>query len=1349
MLIAAMLLQCGGAALLALVLRHFHRIYDRKYLLLWSNSSWAAAVYLLVGAASLYFTGKLSANSPFRLLLTFVSLFSGYLQFLWLLLGSYLLATGRELSGKFLKIALTIAIAAALVSTLAFINAPMGTGARFLLGVGSHWLINGLAFLTGAYGIFYGWTRKKSLGRKITGAGFLLLGLYQMIFFSLAAIDVWFGTSLFARAHYALLLDFPLQSVIGLGLVIWFLEEEREKVVLASRALGESEERFRQMSENIGEVFFLSDARDHSIIYASPSYEKIWGRPVENLYRDARDWMEAIHPDDRARVESVFEEKGRGREEFFEEYRIIKPDGSVRWIRDLTRPLCNESGEVYRTLGFCQDVTARREAEEALRESEQRLRLAIDAAQINTWDWNLSTGRVASIGYPYAQYGIALASLAETADGFLDMVHSSDRQRLSRNIGRAIKEGGRFAEEFRIVLPDGSVRWRMSVGRAITDETGRSARMTGITQDITERKKAEVALRDSETLFRTLAETIPAGIYIYRGTSFIYVNEAAVAITGYSRDELMQMNIWEPFHPEIRESIRQRARARQRGEDEPTSYEARLLTKQGEERWIYITATLMSYQGEQAVLATTFDITERRRTEEALRASEERFFKAFNLSPHPMSIVSLQDGRYISINEASLRTTGYTRQEVINRSPGDIGLWVNNSDPARIRRAIREGGRVQNMELRFRTRSGEARDALFSAEVIDLEGKPCLLTTTTDITDRKRAERALRKSERRFRETLENIQLIALLLDADGRITFCNDYLLRLTGYERQEVTGRDWFEHFIPGEYEEVKKIFLEGIHSGYIISSYENPILTRSGELRHIAWSNTTLRDDRGKIIGTTSIGQDITDRKRVEEAMHRSELEYRNLFESANDAIVIFEPQDEIILEANNKACEIYGFTKDELLGMSLKRLSIDTTRGAKYIYQTLRDRSRANFETVHIRKDGVPIHMMVNGSAIEYGGRTAILSINRDITERKRVEEEQAELQAALKSSVVEWRQTFDAIRLPIVMLDFQSRVKRLNRIAKEIIAKDYETIIGENIASVSEREPWQKAAELVGLLHEAQRQLSCQVEDATAGRIWDITANRVSMFEGGEVIIVVARDITTLVELQESLRRNETMAAMGSLVAGVAHEVRNPLFGISATLDAFESQFGRRAEYQNYLEVLRGETERLNNLMRELLEYGKPRNLELSSASIPDAVIKAVDSCLGLASRSQVRIENMVDHRLPPALIDDERMVQVFQNLIDNAIQHTPAGGRVRIEAREASQGSDRWIECRVSDSGPGFREEDLPNIFRPFFTRRRGGTGLGLSIVQRIVEEHGGSVTAGNGEEGGAMVEVRLKSLVE
>ncbi|HEY7544708.1 MAG TPA: ATP-binding protein, partial [Blastocatellia bacterium] len=384
-------------------------------------------------------------------------------------------------------------------------------------------------------------------------------------------------------------------------------------------------------------------------------------------------------------------------------------------------------------------------------------------------------------------------------------------------------------------------------------------------------------------------------------------------------------------------------------------------------------------------------------------------------------------------------------------------------------------------------------------------------------------------------------------------------------------------------------------------------------------------------------------------------------------------------------------------------------------------------------------------MLNGSVIEYGGRVAILSINRDITDRKRVEEEQVALQSALQSAVIEWRQTFDAIRSPIVILDSRGVVKRLNRIAKEMIARDYGEIIGKDIRLITSSEPWQKAAEIAASLDEVSAQQPCQVKDEATATMWDITASRVSMLEAGEAVIIAARDVTTIFDLQESLRRSETMAAMGQLVAGVAHEVRNPLFGISATLDAFETRFGESKEYQNYLGVLRAEAERLNSLMRELLEYGKPHGLQLSEVSLSETVAAAVESSHAIAERVNVRVENLVENKAATVMVDSERMIQVFRNLIDNAIQHSPRGGVVRIEARETGSDGDRWIECLISDSGPGFRKEDMPNIFKPFFTRRRGGTGLGLSIVQRIIEEHQGSIVASNREEGGAVVQVRLR----
>jgi signal transduction histidine kinase len=164
-------------------------------------------------------------------------------------------------------------------------------------------------------------------------------------------------------------------------------------------------------------------------------------------------------------------------------------------------------------------------------------------------------------------------------------------------------------------------------------------------------------------------------------------------------------------------------------------------------------------------------------------------------------------------------------------------------------------------------------------------------------------------------------------------------------------------------------------------------------------------------------------------------------------------------------------------------------------------------------------------------------------------------------------------------------------------------------------------------------------------------------------------------------------------------------------------------------------------------MRDLLEYGKPLNLELSPGSIAEVVEQASRITTPENERPVVAIANRVTADLPLVLLDAARLHQVFQNLIANAVYHSPRGGTVTVDAEEVRLGGQRWVDCVVKDEGPGFRAEDLSRIFEPFFTRRRGGTGLGLSIVQRIVEGHSGKILAGNRPEGGAMVIVRLPVL--
>jgi PAS domain S-box-containing protein len=380
-------------------------------------------------------------------------------------------------------------------------------------------------------------------------------------------------------------------------------------------------------------------------------------------------------------------------------------------------------------------------------------------------------------------------------------------------------------------------------------------------------------------------------------------------------------------------------------------------------------------------------------------------------------------------------------------------------------------------------------------------------------------------------------------------------------------------------------------------------------------------------------------------------------------------------------------------------------------------------------------------------IVQSGKDEVLSVVRDITPRKRFENEQDRLQEAIRKSAVEWRLTFDAITHPVMLLEIDGKIIRVNEAARDLAGLTYEQVLHRPVAFLWRSEPWRAICTLLPQVEATAEAAATQARDEQ-GRTWDVSLSPVTSPDEQRGVVVVARDITDLVRLQESLRRCETMSAMGALVAGVAHEVRNPLFGISATLDAFASRFKRRTEYRRYLDILQGEVGRLSELMQQLLDYGKPFRLVLSPEAPREVMRVALAACAPLAAQAGVELVAEEDASslpsLPPVPMDRNRILQVFQNLLENAIQHSPAGARVEFRAATAGLGERDAVRFTVEDAGPGFRPEDLPHIFEPFFTRRRGGTGLGLSIVQRIVEHHEGEIATANRPEGGAAVAVTL-----
>jgi PAS domain S-box-containing protein len=381
---------------------------------------------------------------------------------------------------------------------------------------------------------------------------------------------------------------------------------------------------------------------------------------------------------------------------------------------------------------------------------------------------------------------------------------------------------------------------------------------------------------------------------------------------------------------------------------------------------------------------------------------------------------------------------------------------------------------------------------------------------------------------------------------------------------------------------------------------------------------------------------------------------------------------------------------------------------------------------------------------------FDGKNSKLVIVNDVTERKLLDEKQQRLHTSLQQSAAEWRQTFNAMEFPVLIVDLFGAIKRSNLAAEQIAGVAPDELVGRSVGELGGHEPWKKAAELIEIFRENPAPVSAEIKDNDNGKTWAITLYQINEFGSvGERVILIAQDISKRAELEASLRQSEMMSLLGSLVAGVAHEVRNPLFGISSILDAFETRFSDRTEYLRYTNVLRDEVGRLTVLMEELLEYGKPFRGELFLVPIEEMIARSIRACLPAAEVAQVTLESDLAESLPKIRIDRRRLSKVFVNLIENAIQHSPQGGVVIVEARRVSDTGQDWVQCAIKDSGGGILEQDIPKIFEPFFSKRRGGTGLGLAIAQRIMQEHGGKLIAGNNPTGGACMMARFPTPTE
>jgi PAS domain S-box-containing protein len=262
---------------------------------------------------------------------------------------------------------------------------------------------------------------------------------------------------------------------------------------LAMLALQSSEEKFRQLAESVKEVFWMMNAEGKEILYVSPAYEQIWGRSCASLYKNPLNWLEAIHLDDQEQAHEIFLKQLRG-ENCDSEYRISTPDGQEKWIRDRAFPVCDQAGQMIRVAGIAEDITDRRRAEDLLRRTADRLKLATSAGGVGIWGKDLVHNVLDWDEQMLRLYGITREQFDGTYEAWQAGVHPEDRQRTNQENEAAIRGEKEFDSEFRVIWPDGSIHHIRASALVKRDVNGRAVRMVGTNWDITAQKQAADAL---------------------------------------------------------------------------------------------------------------------------------------------------------------------------------------------------------------------------------------------------------------------------------------------------------------------------------------------------------------------------------------------------------------------------------------------------------------------------------------------------------------------------------------------------------------------------------------------------------------------------------------------------------------------------------------------------------------------------------------------------------------------------------------------------------------------------------------------------------------------------------------
>lgn len=994
----------------------------------------------------------------------------------------------------------------------------------------------------------------------------------------------------------------------------------------------------------------------------------------------------------------------------------------------------NDEDFIWSTI---EDITKKKKAEELLRESERQFRSLYENSGIGfyrtTPEGKILLANPAFINMLGFESFETFSQRNLELDGYEP---SYSRKDFKANIE---KNGEIKGLEEIWKRKDGSLIYVRENAKVVYSEKGEVLYYEGTVEDVTESKKAEQKIRDSEEIFRTIFATLSDAVFITDMADGTIVSSND-KLFGYSPDEIIgnstfALGMWKS--PEERQFIIDSINKN----GSVVDLEAKLIRKNGSIFTGSISANPITIQNEKYMLTVIRDVTDRNRAAELLKQSEEQFKVAFYTSPDSVNINRLEDGMYVLINEGFTRMTGFTEEDVIGKTSIEINIWANTEDRKKLVAGLREKGKYENLEAPFRIKDGSIVYGLMSATIIKLDGVDHLLNITRDITERKKAELIQWELREELHTTLYSIGDAVISADKDGMIKQMNPVAEQLTGWRLEDTKGKNLSEIFnivCESTHQRIENPVNRVLREGAIIGLANHTVLiSKDGTERPIANSGAPMRDKDGNITGVVLVFRDQTEERAAQELLRRNEERMRAIVEGTPNLFFYLQDAEGNTTYVSPTIKDITGYMPE--IWMKQKNWFITNSDINKNVisitHKHLQGKNTEGAILIEVEHAlGYPIMLEVFENTIIQDGKViGLQGVAHDISARKMAEDALQKTNETLQSIIL-------SSPLPIIAVDMDGIVKLWNPASEKTFGWSESEALGCFIPTVSEDKimEYKEISEKIVKKEVSNFEVKRRKKDGSPIDV-NISAVLLHDREGKpNGILSIQMDITDRKQMLEELvlaknKAEEANATKDLFLANMSHELRTPLIGILGYSDLLTDILNEEENVEMAKGIKRS-GKRLLNTLNMILNFTKieseKNEIVLRGINIAEEIEAIYKMFKGAAIEKKL---SFTLELLNPDLtinIDPSFFAVIMENLVNNAIKFTTNGFIKIIAGRK----NDEYVFIKVQDSGIGIDEKYYNVIFEEFrqisegINREFQGTGLGLSIAKKYTEMMNGSI---------------------